>query len=401
MKRPLRKLQPLRLTLLPRLLLRLRPLQRLRLSMRLPPRLLLKLRPLRLRLSMRLPPRLLLKLRPLQKHRLHRLLPSSRTFGVIMTNTHAISPLWVGWRESFLEMLIATRGASFATLSSYRSDLDDFFSFAAHQKLAMETLSHHAITEYLASLTQRGMAASTLARRRSALSQWFKFLISEKIRTDNPVLLTSSPRRTRHLPNVLSKAEVAALVQLAHADGSAEGVRLCALMELIYASGMRVSELVTLTMAHIQRNPKKRHEIAPYFMVRGKGSKDRIVPLHTSALAALERYLSLREQFIPSHRDSHWLFPSSGKTGHLTRQRFGQMLKQLCLDANIDPARCSPHTLRHSFATHLLEGGADLRVIQELLGHVDIGTTQIYTHVANTRLQKTVAKHHPLARKKR
>lgn len=318
-----------------------------------------------------------------------------------MTNEHAIPPAWVGWRESFLEMLISTRGASFATLSSYRSDLDDFFVFAANARWAMENLSHHELTEYLADVTRRGMAASTLARRRSALTQWFKFLISEKLRTDNPVLLTSGPKRARYLPNVLSKTEVSTLVKLAHSDGTADGLRLCALMELIYASGMRVSELVTLTMGHIQRNPKKRSEIAPYFMVRGKGSKDRLVPLHASAIEALSRYLELRERFLPTHADSPWLFPSTGKAGHLTRQRFGQMLKQLCIDANIDPARCSPHTLRHSFATHLLEGGADLRVIQELLGHADIGTTQIYTHVANSKLQKTVAKHHPLARKKR
>jgi integrase/recombinase XerD len=316
-----------------------------------------------------------------------------------MTNIRAISPAWVGWREAFLEMLISARGASLATLSSYRADLDDFFPFAAAKGWAMETLSHHDITAYLADLTRRGMAASTLRRRRSALTHWFKFLITERVRADNPVLLTESPRKTRELPHVLSKEEVTRLVKLAHADGTSEGLRLCALMELIYASGMRVSELVTLTLAHIQRQPKTR-EILPYFMVRGKGGKDRIVPLHPAALAALEAYLAMREQFAPTHRDSPYLFPSSGKLGHLTRQRFGQMLKALCADAGIDPARCSPHTLRHSFATHLLEGGADLRVIQELLGHADIATTQIYTHVASSRLEKTVAKHHPLAKKK-
>lgn len=326
-----------------------------------------------------------------------RLLPSNRPS---MTNAHAIPPNWVGWREAFLEMLISSRGASLATRSSYRSDLDDFFAFAAQKKWDMASLTHHEVTEYLASLTTRGMAASTLSRRRSALTQWFKFLISDQLRKDNPMLLTASPRRVRELPHVLSKQEVAKLVKLAHSDGSADGVRLCALMELIYASGMRVSELVGLTLGHIERSPKDRKQISPYFMVRGKGGKDRIVPLHATAIEALERYLSLREQFAPTHRDSQWLFPSSGKSGHLTRQRFGQLLKDLCARANIDPARCSPHTLRHSFATHLLEGGADLRVIQELLGHADIATTQIYTHVATGRLQQTVAKHHPLAKKR-
>ena len=170
----------------------------------------------------------------------------------------AFPPAWVGWREAFLEMLISSRGASLATLSSYRSDLDDFFTHAARQKWAMESLSHLHITEYLADLTHRGMSAATLRRRRSALTQWFKFLISDRIRADNPVLLTASPTRTRELPHVLSREEVTRLVKLAHTDGTGEGIRLCALMELIYASGMRVSELVTLTLAHIQRNPKNR-----------------------------------------------------------------------------------------------------------------------------------------------
>lgn len=318
-----------------------------------------------------------------------------------MTNARAIPPAWVGWREAFLEMLLSARGASLATLTSYRADLDDFFAHASAKRWAMESLDHREITDYLATLTQRGMSAATLRRRRSALSHWFKFLISERLRSDNPVLLTSAPRRTRDLPQVLSKPEVKTLVALTRDDGTGEGIRLRALMELLYASGMRVSELVTLTVAHVQRNPKNRTEIAPYFFVRGKGEKDRLVPLHAGAIEALHLYLEIRDQFAPSHRDSPWLFPSHGKQGHLTRQRFGQMLKTLCARAMIDPARVSPHTLRHSFATHLLEGGADLRVIQELLGHADIATTQIYTHVASSRLEKTVAKHHPLAKKKR
>lgn len=313
-------------------------------------------------------------------------------------NAHATPSSWIGWRDAFLEALIGARGRSLATLSSYRSDLADFFTFCLTDRHGMETIDHAALTDYFASLTMRGMAPSTLARRRSALAQWFRFLLSEKIRADNPMLLVSTPRRSRNLPKVLSKEEVTRLVETARADGSADGVRLNALMELIYASGMRVSELVSLTLAHIERNPKTKH-IEPYFMVRGKGGKDRLVPLHAKAIEALGNYITLREQFVPKGRDSKWLFPSSGKSGHLTRQRFGQLLKELCVKANIDPDRCSPHTLRHSFATHLLEGGADLRVIQELLGHADIATTQIYTHVAQGRLVKAVTDHHPLAKK--
>lgn len=315
-------------------------------------------------------------------------------------NERAIPPTWVGWRESFLEMLSSARGAANATLQSYRHDLDDFFAFAAERRWDMETMGHAELSEYIASLSARAMAASTQARRRSCLNQWFRFLVNERLRSENPMLLFTGISRERRLPKVLTKDEVSRLVATAHADGSAEGTRLCALMEIIYASGLRVSELVSLKLGQIERDPKNKHSILPHMTVTGKGGKDRLVPLHSTAIAALTKYLALRENFIPKNTDSIYLFPSSGKSGHLTRQRFGQLLKDLCTRANIDPARCSPHTLRHSFATHLLEGGADLRVIQELLGHADIATTQIYTHVADSRLQQAVVKHHPLAKKK-
>ncbi len=297
---------------------------------------------------------------------------------------------------------MATRGASLSTRDAYRHDLSDFFAYATAHARAMESVDHGDITQYLSALTESGMAASTLARRRSALAQWFKFLISERIITENPVLLVRAPKRARSLPKLLTREEVTTLIATAQADGSAEGVRLHTLMEIIYASGMRVSELVTLRMHHIGRDPKKPKKLQPFFIITGKGSKDRLVPLHASALDALTRYLALRESFIPAHADSPYLFPDKGHHGisHLSRQKFGKMLEALCLKAGIDPARCSPHTLRHSFATHLLEGGADLRVIQELLGHADIATTQIYTHVAGKRLTQVVNEHHPLAKSK-
>ena len=318
-----------------------------------------------------------------------------------MTETsHATPATWLGWRDSFLEMLVASRGASLATRDSYRRDLADFFAYLTHHNLDVLTIDHRHIRDYLADVSARHMAASTLARRRSSLTQWFKFLISERLIRENPVLLVRGPKRSRTLPKLLSKAEVQQLIATTQADASLEGTRLNALMEMIYASGMRVSELVTLTMQHIQRDPKKPKQIQPYFLITGKGSKDRIVPLHAGATVALQHYLAVRENFLPKNRDSTYLFPSHGKDGHLTRQRFGQMLKQLCMTAGIDPSRCSPHTLRHSFATHLLEGGADLRVIQELLGHADIATTQIYTHVADSRLNTIMRSKHPLAKKK-
>ena len=299
-----------------------------------------------------------------------------------------------------MEDLIATRGRAAATLASYASDLDDFFAYAKNKRLAMESLGAEALTDYIATLTHRGMAPATLARRNSALRQWFAFLIRERIRPDNPVLLLRTPKRARTLPKVLSKAEIEALTRTAYGDGTAESLRLHTLLQLMYASGMRVSELVTLKLSAIERHPKNPKQMSPYFMVRGKGSKDRIVPLHAHAITALTQYLALRADFIPKNGESPWLFPSR-KSGHITRQYVGQQLKKICAAAGIDPKRCSPHTLRHSFATHLLEGGADLRVIQELLGHADIATTQIYTHVATQKLKATVAKHHPLARTKR
>lgn len=319
--------------------------------------------------------------------------------------SHATPTEWLGWRDSFLEMLLATRGASLATRDAYRRDLDDFFLYAYSNRLSMQAMEHRHISHYLEDLTARHMAASTLARRRSALTQWFKFLISERIITENPVLLVRTPKRGRSLPKLLTKHEVAQLIAHAQSDSTAQGLRLNALMEIIYASGMRVSELVGLTMQHIQRDPKRPKHIEPYFLITGKGNKDRMVPLHAGAITALTNYLTVRESFIPKHLDSKWLFPDFSKTGranregHISRHKFAVALKALCVRAGIDPKRCSPHTLRHSFATHLLEGGADLRVIQELLGHVDIATTQIYTHVADSRLVSVINSKHPLAKK--
>ncbi len=311
---------------------------------------------------------------------------------------------WLGWRDAFCEMLVATRGATISTRDSYFRDLTDFFAYANDHALLMEQVDHHHISGYLAALTQRGMRPSTLARRRSSLAQWFKFLISERVVAENPVLLVRAPKRAGRLPKLLSRKEITTLIAAAQSDGSPEGVRQYALMEMLYASGMRVSELVGLTLHHLQRDPKKPKKLQPYFIITGKGGKDRLVPMHAAALKALTKYLTLRDHFLPKNSESHYLFPDrvrGGKILPLTRQKFGQMLKQLCEESGIDPARCSPHTLRHSFATHLLEGGADLRVIQELLGHADIATTQIYTHVAGKRLEKVVNTHHPLAGKNR
>jgi len=307
---------------------------------------------------------------------------------------------WLTLKEAFLEMLAVEKGAATNTLEAYGRDLDDFFLVTCKRREAMESISHIAITDYLADLAARGMTPSSQTRKRSAISQWFRFLVREEVRADNPALLTCAPRRNRHLPDVLTTAEVDQLLATARADVSPEGVRLLVLLELTYAAGLRVSELVTLRLTQIERDAKRKDVIAPYLMIRGKGNKERLVPLHSHAIGALEMYLARRAEFLPDGGESPWLFASRGRGGYLTRQRFGQLLKELLLRAGLDPARCSPHTLRHSFATHLLSGGADLRVIQELLGHSDISTTQIYTHVAGDRLRELVATHHPLARRK-
>jgi integrase/recombinase XerD len=215
------------------------------------------------------------------------------------------------------------------------------------------------------------------------------------LRADDPTAALDAPRRGRPLPKVLSETEVAAMIEVTAREDKAAALRLGALMELIYASGLRVSELVSLPLAAAKRDQ-------PFLVVRGKGSKERLVPMGEAAKHALAAYLEVRSKFLPrSIKASPWLFPSSGHSGHLTRQRLGQLLKDAAAKAGIEPARVSPHVLRHAFATHLLDHGADLRALQKMLGHADIATTQIYTHVATGRLAALVAEAHPLAKASR
>lgn len=283
--------------------------------------------------------------------------------------------------ESFLEMMAAERGAARNTLESYRHDLRE----AALMLPDFLQAGKKDIENYAASLSKQGLSSRTIARRLSSLRQFFHFLYTEDLRTDNPTATLETPRQKRSLPMCLSQEEVDALLACARGE---KDVRLVAMVELLYASGLRVSELVSLPRAALKT--AQMHS-RPFLMVRGKGGKERLVPLHKSALEALHAYLATVEN------DTQWLFPS-GKS-HLTRQRFGQMLKELALKTGLNAEKISPHTLRHSFASHLLAGGADLRVIQDLLGHADISTTQIYTHVEQDKLTELVTRHHPLARR--
>lgn len=293
--------------------------------------------------------------------------------------------------DRFLEMMAAEKGTAKSTLSAYETDLKDFFNTIQGKDIS--SVVETDIQNYL--ITQKHLAASSLARRISSLRQFYKFLMSEGEITENPTSLIDAPRYRRKLPSVLSENDVNLLLEGAKTWSGPEGVRLTALLEILYATGFRVSELVSLPLAaaiEVLKNEK------PFLLIRGKGNKDRLVPLTLPALESLKKYLSLRSFFIQKKKESPWLFPSSSQAGYLTRQRFGQLLKELALKVRLNPAQLSPHTIRHAFATHLLRHGADLIVVQKLLGHSDISTTQIYTHIAQDDLAEMVKAFHPLSR---
>ncbi|HZT89681.1 MAG TPA: site-specific tyrosine recombinase XerD [Stellaceae bacterium] len=294
--------------------------------------------------------------------------------------------------EAFFEMLAAERGAARLTLAAYRNDLLDLGGSLAAKGIAIEAAAADDLHCYLAAPGTRRLSPRTLARRISAMRQFFKFLVADGSRADDPTAGLDTPRLGRPLPKILAEEEVTRLIETAQKWPGEEGVRLRCLLELLYATGLRVSELVTLPLAAAQRDPR-------FLLVRGKGGKERIVPLSEPSRRALAEYLGCRAAFLADKRPSRWLFPSRGREGHLTRQRCGQLLKDLAAGAGIDPARLSPHVLRHAFASHLLDHGADLRSVQQMLGHADVATTQIYTHVLSDRLKRLVETAHPLARR--
>jgi len=302
------------------------------------------------------------------------------------------------WAEAFLEMMSVERAAAKNTLTAYARDLADAQGFLVARGRDLADASAQEVEAYFTALGARGLSPATAARRRAAVRQFYRFVLGEGWRADDPSRRVEAPRKGRSLPKVLSRAEVDRLIAAAGArDGArngAAGLRLACMVELAYASGLRISELTGLTLAALARDPA-------YLIVRGKGGKERLAPLNEAARAAVKAYLAVRPGFLPAgDKTNPWLFPSRGKDGRLTPRRFAQLLDEAAADAGIDPARVSPHVLRHAFATHLLEGGADLRVVQTLLGHADIGTTQIYTHVAGDRLAEVVATKHPLGRKR-
>lgn len=305
------------------------------------------------------------------------------------------------WIDDFLMSLRAEKDASVHTVDAYARDLKDFHAYVREKKADILLLDAQFLAGYIGFLQSKlKLSPSTVARKRSAVRQFYRFLYSERHRKDNPAVHLKAPKPVRTLPNVLSHEEVDSLLQWIAEDERPVGRRLYALLEILYAGGLRVSELVSLrkNQLHVDTLPDgtKYH----YMMIQGKGGKERIAPLHERAVNALKAYMPFREacfsEALPE-RSKDFLFPSESEAGHLTRQRLGQLLKELALEVGLDPEKVHPHALRHSFATHLLEGGADLRVIQEFLGHSDISTTQIYTHVQPSHLQEVVFTKHPLA----
>jgi integrase/recombinase XerD len=299
--------------------------------------------------------------------------------------------------SAFLDAQAAEVGAARNTRLAYGRDLKDFAGWLDRRGQGFETVTQGDVEAYLVHCDAQGLSRATRARRLSAIRQIFRFAFEEGWRTDNPAIRIRGPAKERRLPKTLTVPEVDRLIEAARTEGRArDRVRNTCLLELLYATGMRVSELVELPVAAARGNPAM-------LLVRGKGDKERMVPLSPPARAAIADWLAARDAAEETARakgipPSRFLFPSSGATGHLTRHRFYLLVKELAAKGGIDPAKVTPHTLRHAFATHLLANGADLRVIQTLLGHADVSTTEIYTHVLDERLAELVNTHHPLAR---
>jgi integrase/recombinase XerD len=300
--------------------------------------------------------------------------------------------------ELFLDMIAAERGGAKNTLAAYARDLADLSIYLAAKKRTIADASTEDLRGYLACLAGRGFAAASVGRRLSAVRQLYRFLYAERRRSDDPSAVIEGPRRARPLPKMLSIAEVDRLLAQARQDfertqpgttARLRAARLVCLMELLYATGLRVSELVALPLGAAERS-------APMLTIRGKGNRERLVPLNEASKIAMREYLALLPE-AGRYRKTKWLFPSFGGAGHLTRQHFARELKTLAAAAGLRSGEISPHVLRHAFASHLLHNGADLRVVQTLLGHADISTTQIYTHVLEERLKALVRDLHPLA----
>jgi integrase/recombinase XerD len=294
----------------------------------------------------------------------------------------------------FLDMMVVERAAARKTIANYAADLGRFAQSVAARGESLATAGADDIAAFMDEMESDGLSAATAAAKASAIRQFYLFLYADGLRDDNPAAAIERPRTRRPLPKILSEEEMRRLVEAALADGAPRALRLRAMTELAYAAGLRVSELVALPLSALDRGQET-------VLVRGKGGRERLVPVGAPARQAVRDYIAVRDAFLKGGAPSPHLFPSRGKSGRLTAARFAQELKALATAAGIAPERVSPHVLRHAFATHLLEGGADLRSVQAMLGHADIATTEIYTHVSPSRLKRLVFEHHPLASRNR
>ena len=304
--------------------------------------------------------------------------------------------------SAFLDAQAAEAGAARNTLLAYGRDLQDLSEWLSGRNQALSGLTRELVEDYLTHCDAQGLSRATRARRLSSIRQFTRFALEEGWRDDDPAIRIHGPGRAKRLPKTLSHEEIDAILTVAATigRGQTEQTRNRCLIELLYATGMRVSELVELPVAGARGNPA-------VLLIRGKGNKERMVPLTTAARNALSDWLHLRDNAardsalgrLVAGNGARWLFPAPGAAGHMPRQSFGRLLNDMAVQAGVDPARVTPHVIRHAFATHLLEGGADLRSIQTLLGHADLGTTEIYTHVLDERMRELVLNHHPLAHK--
>ena len=293
--------------------------------------------------------------------------------------------------DAFLEMMLAERGASLNTIEAYRRDIRQYQIFLSRTGVDCIAAGAEHVRGFVEQLSESGLAARTQARKLSAIRQFHRFLMLEGVRDNDPTSTVDAPRLGRPLPKVLGFAEVDALMAAVRTLDGWRGARLVALLEILYATGLRVSELVGLKLSSLSRDGR-------IVTVRGKGGKERLVPLGDGARTALQTWLPFRDKLVKDEGKAvPWLFPSRSAAGHVTRDSFAKQLNDLAVSAGVDPRRISPHVLRHAFATHLLANGADLRSVQQMLGHADISTTQIYTHVLDERLKSLVQDVHPLA----
>ena len=294
--------------------------------------------------------------------------------------------------ENFLEVLASEKGLSKNTLYSYKIDLDQFINFIQKKNIKARDFKDKDIKEFIGTFKNKGYEKSTVSRKISSLTHFFNFLLDEKEIDINPLNNFEIPKQTKKLPIILSNKHIDKILEFTKRDQSAAGIRLYTMIEILYATGIRISELVEMKLSSI-------YEDKNFLLVSGKGNKERLVPISIKTRETLDKYLTIRDNFISDKNNSIWLFPSKQSSiGHITRQRFNQLLNELNLHADLGIKRISPHKLRHAFATHLLENGMDLRSLQQILGHSDISTTQIYTHVLKERLKEIIKDNHPLSK---